>query len=166
MDSPDLLGVIASKCEDARTGFYLTIVNRHTYQALSKQRSALRFKAAREKIKDHVAELPTRIVATRYTIIKPNCFVQVNMSMRGKQYNTILMIPRPLGMKQLYPEVALVLATHSWLYIGSNHAAHKYEYGCKVQLNGYDMQRASQVYGGWHQFLKRMAYSCMGYDVR
>jgi hypothetical protein len=163
MANIDLIGLIASKC-DIHAAMYLTTMNKYLYRELSKQRKRLRFEAVRNRIKDHVAELPSRLHSGRtnsvhwatYTIIKNERFVHVVHSDNG-MYTAIVI--RPVSIKYMMFDVNYVwiIAKQYFVYTTLHNITQTYD-GIMIILDDRNIERAKKVLGGWRNYFKRLLH--------
>lgn len=180
MDNPDLVCLVAHHCQDLSTITRLSALNKHVHQAMAKHMRRLRFDAARNRIRGHVAELPSRLGLckdrtgrrTWYTIIKKECVVQVQVMamtrLDGSWAPPIIhttIVPRPLGIKARYrfsggQLCAAVLARRSWfghLTLCANQS------GWSINLNVESLAATNRIFDTWHNKLALLYHLAMGH---
>jgi hypothetical protein len=171
----DLIGLIVSKC-DIHTAMHLTAMNKYVYRELSKQRKRLLFEEARNRIKDHVAELPSRIIIRKpfdvywasYTIIKPELVVHVEYN-DSCLFTYTVIVPRPLGVEQLSDDknYVWILGRQTFTYSSkTNSLLDDWNYGVMLRLDDRTIKQARQVLGGWRNYFKIMFYRFLDYRLR
>lgn len=171
MDSPDILGLIAARC-DPMTAMALLAINRAAYAALWIQMPRMRYVLARERIKQHVAELPSRISEcsgppnsiTHYTVMRPGCLLQAQARVYngGTVANMHVFVASPLGTRHAYSIFTYILSTRSTMYFEWEKGAIEFEYGGIAVLNESQSQLARKLYGSWANRFRRLAYKLVG----
>lgn len=145
----DIIGLIASRC-DPITALRLVCMNKHIYAALQKDMSKIRFRIARGMIKEHVAELPERILHfrppqissikydTEHTIIRRTMCIRTQVLVfnngRCAKYVAIVSKPNKHGYYREWIELYSDNILH-YADLCSNHKWVQHAYGTTIMLH-------------------------------